>query len=493
MALKVNCDGFQRDRYFMRSWSLITQDQGWIKPILLLTLAKLVPILGPLGASGYIVEWARLVAWDVNAAPKQRGVNIGQCIASGWRTFVVCLGWGALMVLAFMLLGLVPILGALLALAATIFCLYLEQLLRVAVLRASIYQQLGAGYKASRIWEMGERDVEGLIRILGIDVVGNLIIGLVLSIVGSIVLVAMIPAFAALFDQFEAFYYASDQEILELTKQLVNSFLAFSPAFVIVSLVATFFSTLLDMIVMGAVGLWMRQFNVPAWGRSDDPLPQPIPETVVGYQGAQNPAGAYPGYGYAQPNAQGYGYGDQQYPSQQPPYQYGYGQYAPDQYGYGQQASAQGYGYAQQATAQATAYGYGQPTQDQYPYAAQEPYAYEPQAEAAPEAFAQEATFVPEPEVAPIFEAAATEAAPAIEEAAQEAAELAEAAEAVAEAAPAVEFAEAFEAEPAPERDFAEEVAPAEEAAPESEPAEEPASEPAPAEDATLDMPRPID
>lgn len=81
-------------RYFSCSWHLLTRQKGWIKPILILAIALLVPVAGPLALSGYALEWARLSAWGVDASPKQRGVCVGECIASGWRAFVVGLVWG---------------------------------------------------------------------------------------------------------------------------------------------------------------------------------------------------------------------------------------------------------------------------------------------------------------------------------------------------------------------------------------------------------------
>lgn len=52
----------QDDRYFSKSWAMLTKEQGWIKPLLVLTVATLVPVAGPLAVSGYILDWARLTA-----------------------------------------------------------------------------------------------------------------------------------------------------------------------------------------------------------------------------------------------------------------------------------------------------------------------------------------------------------------------------------------------------------------------------------------------
>ena len=369
MALNVNCDGFQRDRYFSRSWALITQDEGWIKPVLLLTLAQLVPILGPLGATGYTVEWARLIAWNTNAAPKQHNVNIGECIVSGWRSFLVCLGWGILAFFAFSVLALVPILGPLLVFAAAIFCIYLNQLLRVAVLRASIYQQVGAGYKAGRIWEMGERDVDGLMHIIGIEFIAGMVVGVVLSVLASIVFITIVPSLVQMVSQIDAMYYTdSAEEAMAVIQRLLNVFVGAAPGFVVLGLIGSFVTTLLNLILMGAVGLWMRQFNVPAWGRSDDPLPMPLPETVVYYQNA--PYAPNQAYGYA---------------SQQPNYDQAYGQTYDQTYA---QTYDPGYVAQQQAYEQA------------YNQAYEQAYGYPPQEAPAPETqYVPEATIVPETQI----------------------------------------------------------------------------------------------
>lgn len=81
----------QDAKYFSHSWKLLTRDKGWVKPILVLAIAMFVPVVGPLAVLGYALEWARLSAWGVDAAPKQRGVKIGGCLVAGWRAFVVIL------------------------------------------------------------------------------------------------------------------------------------------------------------------------------------------------------------------------------------------------------------------------------------------------------------------------------------------------------------------------------------------------------------------
>ena len=79
---------------FTTSWKMLTRDKGWIKPILMLTLVGWVPILGQIAILGYGLEWARLTAWGVDAAPKQRGVAYGKVLATGGIAFLVMLTMG---------------------------------------------------------------------------------------------------------------------------------------------------------------------------------------------------------------------------------------------------------------------------------------------------------------------------------------------------------------------------------------------------------------
>ena len=79
---------------FTTSWKMLTRDKGWIKPILMLTLVGWIPILGQIAILGYGLEWARLTAWGVDAAPKQRGVAYGKVLATGGIAFLVMLTMG---------------------------------------------------------------------------------------------------------------------------------------------------------------------------------------------------------------------------------------------------------------------------------------------------------------------------------------------------------------------------------------------------------------
>ncbi len=37
-------NGYRRDRYFARSWALLTLEKGWWKPVLIMALFGLIPV-----------------------------------------------------------------------------------------------------------------------------------------------------------------------------------------------------------------------------------------------------------------------------------------------------------------------------------------------------------------------------------------------------------------------------------------------------------------
>lgn len=272
MIEESELEGFRRDRYFARSWALLTRDRGWIKPVLVMTAAALVPFVGWLGVIGYVQEWARLTAWGVNAAPKQKGVRVGECIKSGWRAFVVILVWSLVNAVVAAVLSAVPLFGGLLGFAWTIFGIFVNLMVMVAVLRATIYQKIKAGLRVKTVWEMASHDVGGLARVLGILAVGGAILAVIMLFS---VLFSAIPQLIYMVDyvtRYEAILSSGMQAAFALN--IIFSFLsAIGPALVVLYLISCFFGIVLSMLGFTAIGLWMRQFDVSAWGREEDPLP----------------------------------------------------------------------------------------------------------------------------------------------------------------------------------------------------------------------------
>ena len=82
-------EGFCRDRYFARALRLTTKEKGWWKTPILLLLACFVPIVGPLGAIGYVLEWMRSIAWGNNTG-LQGSVNCKRLASVCHRSCVSC-------------------------------------------------------------------------------------------------------------------------------------------------------------------------------------------------------------------------------------------------------------------------------------------------------------------------------------------------------------------------------------------------------------------
>lgn len=293
-----------KPHYISRSWDMLTRDKGWIKVILLLALASFVPFVGLIGLVGYGLEWARLTAWGIDSSPKQRGVRIGECLASGWRALVVTFVWMFVWMLAVGIVNsiadvllpdaLANLIGSLLVLAQLFYILVVY----VAVLRAAIYTKISAGLNPSRVLEMVKRAPGDLFFFVLIPIVGGLIVSAIwiffMLLGGVSVLPEIIKMARAATGSFDDAMF-----IRHLTAMLR----IVMPIAAIAGYLSAVVNAATSLLSYNAVGLWMRQFDVARWGGPSDPLPQ----------AASLPTSTVP------PTTPGAGGG---YPAQQPPVTY---------------------------------------------------------------------------------------------------------------------------------------------------------------------------
>lgn len=261
-------------KYFSRSWAMLTRDRGWFKPLLVMAAAHLVPVAGYLGNKGYGLEWARLTAWGVDAAPKQKGVKVGKCIGSGWRGFVVDLGlaliFGLALAMVSTFVAIIPgvfgdLLEALVSLATVFVSVVVAVVLMIAEVRAAIYERIGAGYSFKNIYAMIRRDTRGFFKLVLIGFVATLVTFFALGIMAMIVGIMFAPAILAASMGSSSTYS---------TMMAVGTSLALViPVFAIFGYAFSIIYSGYELLMINAVGLWMRQFNVAEWGRSEDPLP----------------------------------------------------------------------------------------------------------------------------------------------------------------------------------------------------------------------------
>lgn len=275
MSNDANLSGFQKDRYFGRAWAMLTQEKGWWKPILLCALGALVPIVGPLAVLGYGLEWSRRVAWGSTDGPS-RQVKIGGLIKSGWRGFVVAAGWSIAAVIVGSIVENLPWIGDFLGSVWGIFTLFLGVVFVVAEVRATIYQNFKAGYRAKTLWQMVSRDPWGLLRVFIIKLVPTLIVGVVGFLMFVPAMFGALGFIAELVDYMDSYYYyMTDAEAVRLALEVVGFFVEqFAPAFFVTLVVALAANAFVNLLVDCSVGLWLRQFDVPAWGKDEDPLPE---------------------------------------------------------------------------------------------------------------------------------------------------------------------------------------------------------------------------
>lgn len=290
--------------YWSRSWALLTMHDGWIKPVLALAAARLVPIVGPFGADGYALEWGRLTAWGVDAAPKQKGVDIGACIVSGARAFVVALGYGIVLALingvASSVFG--ELLGGLLVAIMGAFSIIL---VLVAKLRTTVYQSVGAGYQVNRIADMIKRDTSGFARLVGLSAAIYAVLGIAGSIVITLALVVHAGPLVAQLIELDSADYVSEARMVRMVFTMLAGML---PTLCVLGFLFSVVNTVASLILTTATGLWMRQFDVQHWGQSADPLPGTAPAATATAAAPEYPQnGTYGGGTYgAEPTPTGW-------------------------------------------------------------------------------------------------------------------------------------------------------------------------------------------
>ena len=315
MASYVNVDGFQDDHYLARSWTLANMGGNLGGTILRLGLVSLIPIVGPIIALGFIVEWTRQISWGVSCPPGSQAWSWGGYLNSGFRAFVVQLGYGVICGLVIGVAQAIPLIGPIVGSVSPLITIVVSVAIMVASIYAAIYQRLGAGFNFSRIFEMVNHDFVGLARVMGFSLLTATACAIVY---GTIIFGAAIANFAATAAQIEALMGT------EYNRALFDALMAFVatmiPGLIVSHIIHCFVGSLTMLLSFGMVGLWMRQFDVPHWGREEDPLPPTIQ--------AQRPQG----YGYTQaPSAPG---NPNQYGQDYQPYGQNYQQYDPYQQSY---------------------------------------------------------------------------------------------------------------------------------------------------------------
>lgn len=284
------------DHYLRRSWAMLTAERGWFKPMLVMAAARFVPVVGWLGTEGYALEWGRLTAWRVDARPKQKNVQVGKVLSSGWRGFLVALGWNLCLAAVYWIVW--SLCGGasgrmsrateqVLGLVFVVLWLILSIVVSVAELRATIYQRWSTGYRFDRVFQMCRADFGGLMHMVGIELLGWLVKTLVVLVFVPITLGTVIPTALdyMLGQRYGSIYGLSSPLALH---GLLNELSGLIPVLLIMLFLVFLVEVITTMVVTNGVALWMRRFDVRRWGKSSDPLPEVLP---VASEGAVPPDG----------------------------------------------------------------------------------------------------------------------------------------------------------------------------------------------------------
>ena len=277
MASNVDTSGYQEGRYFARAWALLTHEKGWWKPVLICMVASLVPIVGPMAVLGYLVEWSRRIAWGGTEGPSRR-VKVGDLLRSGWRAFVVIGGWGIASWVVTSVIGKVSsgFVYEVLSFVWTVISVFLSMVFMVAAVRATIYQSFVAGYRMPTLWKMATEDPVGLVRIWFIKVASyviDFVVALAVTAATFFSSFGWIYRFVQYVEEYSSFYaqYYGSSFSAEVIGALV---VRFWPALLLIFVLVMVIGVFAKFLVYAALGLWLRRFDVPRWGRDEDPLPE---------------------------------------------------------------------------------------------------------------------------------------------------------------------------------------------------------------------------
>lgn len=285
-----------RQRYFKTAWRDITGSPRWFTRFLVLALVSLIPVFGWIVVSGYLLGWARDIAWGARTPLPEhvfdnsdgmlyrRGlfsaviaavcvivphavVAVGGIVSTGSATGARLLFQGMSPASSgfpvdtvFSTWGMVTVLATLAAaFFAMLFCL-------VGSMRMSIYGRLSAGFQLGRSWAMIRRDLGGLMRIVGMAVVVGIVAVVALCALVGLVLTALFAIAVACYRVIDYFAVAS-----VLIVMLAGVFMLVVG--LVCAVIVQFTSVFYGALVARALGYWTCQFDVPRWRGQDDPMP----------------------------------------------------------------------------------------------------------------------------------------------------------------------------------------------------------------------------
>lgn len=149
-----------KQTYAGRAWSEIRQSEGWIKKLLLVGLANIIPILN-FAPTGYALNWG------VEAAKGERnqlktGIFEGDSFKYGFFEFLTWLVFGIVFGVACSILssilGHVLIIGAILWIAFIVGEILYNAFTSLAAMRMAINGSMGGSFELKELWMSYKKD-----------------------------------------------------------------------------------------------------------------------------------------------------------------------------------------------------------------------------------------------------------------------------------------------------------------------------------------------
>lgn len=285
-------------KYFASAWNDIKNSPKWFGKIALLSLVALIPIFGWIVVAGYLYGWAGRIAWGVHdPMPKKifdredkdlyrRGFfalvivlaitftvgvitliidkALGVSYASGMHRSLGAVSGGF-----FSNAGISSVIDIVVSVIATVIA-------AICCVRMTIYNRLSAGFQFGRVFKMMRHDANGTFRLMGLAVVSELIATVIICFVAFVFTLALlalcmgVATSAGVSDIFSMSASMWSYAFSNSSPMAVVAVLLLFLAMLFVCIMAFAFASLL---VVRAAGYWVFQFDVPKWGKQDDPMP----------------------------------------------------------------------------------------------------------------------------------------------------------------------------------------------------------------------------
>ena len=285
-----------RQQYFKTAWRDIVGSPRWFTRFLVLALVSLIPVFGWIVVSGYLLGWARDIAWGAHTPLPEhvfdnsdgmlyrRGLfsavivavcaivpyaiaAVGGIVSTGSATGARLLFPGALPGGSGLPVDAVFSTWGLVTMSATLAAAFFAVLFGlVGSMRMSIYGRLSAGFQLGRSWAMIRRDLGGLLRIVGMAVLVGIVAGVALLLLMAVIGLAVSALAVAGYRFLDLLEPAGVFIVL-----LGGMFLLF--VFLVYVVTAKFIAMFSGALISRALGYWTRQFDVPEWRGQDDPMP----------------------------------------------------------------------------------------------------------------------------------------------------------------------------------------------------------------------------